>query len=182
MLRSTAVLTGVLTAGLTGLTAGESRAGTGGTGTVSVPASWPRVPGGFGSALGFGAAILATLLGWGIGAGSHPVVGLVLLAAVAVGVGATTTVIGAAAASAQCWGMYSGFELHRLGELRLDPAGSAALLLLLAVGLTASLVGLAVTSRRESRRPAGSTPALPARTGPLLLRPSRPSHPGWRAG
>ncbi|HWN35727.1 MAG TPA: hypothetical protein VNP03_23460 [Pseudonocardia sp.] len=149
---------------------------------VPTTASWARVPGGVGSALGFGAAIVATLLGWGIGAGSHPVVGLGLLAAVAVGVGVTTTVIGAVAASAQCWGMYSGFELHRLGELRLDPASSAALLLLLGLGLAASLLGLAVTSRRECRPLAGSTPALPAMAGPLLLRPSQPHHPGRRAG
>jgi len=179
MLRSTAVRTAVLTAVLT-----VEGAGPGG----SVPeSSWPRVAGGVGSALGFGAAILATLLGWALGAGSHPMVGLVLLAGVAVGVGATTTLLGALAASAQCWGMYSGFELHRLGELRLDPSSRAALLLLLGLGLAASLVGLVVrsrvTSRREFRRPAGSPPALPALPDsavPLLLRPSRPRHPGWR--
>jgi hypothetical protein len=161
---------------------------------VPVVVDWPRVTGGSGSALGFGAAIVATLLGWAVGAGSHPVVGLVLLSGVAVGVGATTTAIGAVAASAQCWGMYSGFELHRLGELRLDPAGRSALLVLLALGLAASLLGRAarsrvvsraialLTSRRECRPLAGSMPVLPGSAVPVLLRPSPPRHSGRRAG
>lgn len=176
MLRSAAVLTAVPS------TLRAGRTGPGGLGPVS---SWPRVAGGVGSSLGFLTGIAATLLGWALGAGSHPAVGLALLAGVVVGVGATTTLLGAVAASAQCWGMYSGFELHRLGELRLDPASRSALLLLLGLGVAASLVGLAVTSRREFRRPAGSTPVLPALPDsaiPVLLRPSRPRHPGRRAG
>jgi hypothetical protein len=42
-----------------------------------------------------------------------------VLAAVTVAVGACTTVVGALGAGAQCWAMYCGFGLHRLGELRL---------------------------------------------------------------
>ncbi|MDT7678263.1 MAG: hypothetical protein QOD82_6165 [Pseudonocardiales bacterium] len=122
-----------------------------------VAASWPRLTGGVGSAIGFGAAIVATLLGWCLGAGDRPAVGLVLLAAVAVGVGATTTLPGALAAAAQCWGMYSGFELHRFGELRLDASSRSALVLLLTVGVAASLLGLAATGQasRAGRSPAG---------------------------
>jgi len=101
------------------------------------------VTGGIGSALGFAGAIVATLLGWVIGAGTHPQVGLVPLAAVAICVGATTTLPGALAAAAQCWGMYSGFELHRLGELRLDGPSRSGLVLLLVLGIAASLLGLA---------------------------------------
>jgi hypothetical protein len=120
-----------------------------------VAASWPRLTGGVGSAIGFGAAIVATLLGWCLGAGDRPAVGLVLLAAVAVGVGATTTLPGALAAAAQCWGMYSGFELHRFGELRLDATSRSALVLLLTVGVAASLLGLAATGQasRAGRSP-----------------------------
>ena len=118
-------------------------------------ASWPRLTGGVGSAIGFGAAIGATLLSWCLGAGDRPEVGLVLLAAVAVGVGATTTLPGALAAAAQCWGMYSGFELHRFGELRLDATSRSALVLLLTVGVAASLLGLAATGQagRAARSP-----------------------------
>jgi hypothetical protein len=173
-----------------------------------VAASWPRLTGGVGSAIGFGAAIVATALGWCVGAGDRPEVGLVLLAAVAVGVGATTTLPGALAAAAQCWGMYSGFELHRLGELRLDAPGRPALVLLLTVGVAASLLGLAaagqagragrspavrrvdragarpVTSRTGSRHRRCSTPPRPAEPRPAgPIRPSRRlDRSGWPAG
>jgi hypothetical protein len=123
-------------------------------------ASWPRLGGGVGSAIGFGAAIVATLVGWCVGAGDRPEVGLVLLAAVAVGVGATTTLPGALAASAQCWGMYSGFELHRLGELRLDASGRSALVLLLTAGVAASLLGLAAGAAGQAGR-SGRSPSVP---------------------
>jgi hypothetical protein len=102
---------------------------------------WPRLAGGTGSALGFAGAIVATLLGWALGVGTHPQVGLVPLAAVAVCVGATTTLPGALSAAAQCWGMYSGFELHRFGELRLDGPSRSGLVLLVVLGVAASLLG-----------------------------------------
>jgi hypothetical protein len=102
---------------------------------------WPRLAGGTGSALGFAGAIVATLLGWALGVGTHPQVGLVPLAGVAVCVGATTTLPGALSAAAQCWGMYSGFELHRFGELRLDGPSRAGLVLLVVLGVAASLLG-----------------------------------------
>jgi hypothetical protein len=120
--------------------------------------SWHRLTGGAGSAMGFGAAIVATAFGWCLGAGERPEVGLVLLAAVAAGVGATTTLPGALAAAAQCWGMYSGFELHRFGELRLDASSRSALVLLLTVGVAASLLGLAATAAGQVGRP-GRSPA-----------------------
>jgi hypothetical protein len=104
----------------------------------------PRLPGSTGSALGFGAAVAATLVARVGGAAERPLLGLVLLAVVAAGVGSVTTVPGALAASAQCWGLYSGFVLHRLGEIRLDPPSRSALLLLLALGPAASLLTLAL--------------------------------------
>jgi hypothetical protein len=171
-------------------------------------APWPRLPGGSGSALGFGAAIAATLLGWALGAGTNPEIGLVPLAAVAVCVGATTTLPGALAAAAQCWGMYSGFELHRFGELRLDPPARSALVLLVVLGLAASVLGLvahaartagstrkrasgprrvsleALISHRESRRPERLMPVPPAQptlTGSTPLRLAQPPR-GRKAG
>ncbi|WP_156994043.1 hypothetical protein [Pseudonocardia acaciae] len=107
----------------------------------------PRLPGTAGSALGFGAAVAATLVAWPLGelfgAASRPVLGLVLLAVVAVGVGSVTTLAGAVACAAQCWALYSGFVLHRFGELWLDPPSRFALALLVTSGAGASLAGLA---------------------------------------
>ena len=114
-------------------------------------APWPRLAGGVGSALGFAGAIVATLLGWALGAGTYPQIGLVPLAAVALGVGATTTLPGALAAAAQCWGMYSGFELHRFGELRLDGPSRSGLVLLVVLGVAASLLGRAAAEGRPVR-------------------------------
>lgn len=123
-----------------------------------VAASWPRLTGGVGSAIGFGAAIVA--------------------------------------------------KLHRFGELRLDATSRSALVLLLTVGVAASLLGLAATGQasRAGRSPAGrpveragvrmvishtgsrhrkcSMPprrAEPRPAGPI--RPSRrPDRSGWPVG
>jgi hypothetical protein len=145
---------------------------------MSPVGGWPRLADPTGSALGFDAGILATLLAWLTAAGVYPEAGLVPLAAVAVGVGACTTVPGALAAAAQRWGLYCGFELYRFGELRLDGPSRNALVTLLGLAVAASLLGRVVravraTSRRESHLHAAS------RLAPPVLTRSRPavSHP-----
>jgi hypothetical protein len=126
----------------------------------------PRLPGMTGSALGFGTAIAATVLDKvldaAFGVGSRPLLGLALLAAVALGVGSVTTVVGALACAAQCWGMYSGFVLHGFGELRLDPSSRFGLLLLVVLGVGASLLGLALGVALDRYRTRVVTSALPA--------------------
>lgn len=138
----------------------------------------PRLPGTAGSALGFGSAVAATVLGAVLGrvfdADSRPVLGLALLAAVAVGVGSMTTVAGALACAAQCWGMYSGFVLHGFGELRLDPVSRFALLLLLGLGVGASVLGLAVGVVLDRHRVRAVTSLARAERPDDLAAPRRP--------
>lgn len=126
----------------------------------------PRLPGLTGSALGFGAAIAATVLDKvldaAFGLGSSPMLGLALLAAVALGVGSMTTLAGALAGAAQCWGMYSGFVLHGFGELRLDPSSRIALLLLVGLAVVASVLGLALGIVLDKHRTRALTSALRA--------------------
>lgn len=135
-----------------------------------------RLPGMTGSALGLGSAIAATVLGKvldaAFGVGSRPVLGLVLLAAVAVGVGSVTTVAGALGCAAQCWGMYSGFVLHGFGELRLDPSSRFALLLLTGLAVGASVLGLTLNialTRYRTRAMTSAVRAEPASDQPRRL-------------
>lgn len=104
----------------------------------------PRLPGSTGSALGFFAGIAATLVAFPLGADDWPPVALVLLGLVVLVVGLSTTLLGALAGAAQCWGLYSGFVLHQFGELHLDGPGRVALVLLAGLAVTASVAGLAL--------------------------------------
>lgn len=134
-----------------------------------------RLPAAAGSALGFGAAVAATLLAWTlawtVGAEARPVLALVLLAAVAVGVGSMTTLAGALACAAQCWGLYSGFVLHRYGELWLDPPSRLALVLLVALGVGASLLALGLDAVLTRRRMRAVTSAVRSEMAPVPRRP-----------
>lgn len=65
-----------------------------------------------GSALGFGAGLLTALLAGLPGAREAPSLDLVLVAVAVVGVAATTTLPGALAAAAQCWGFWDGFVVN----------------------------------------------------------------------
>jgi hypothetical protein len=120
----------------------------------------PPVTGATGSALGFGSAVAAVLFGAlvssVIGWSDRAPVSLALLALAMIGVGVLTTVPGALAAAAQGWAVYSGFVVHGLGELRLDPADRSALLWLVLLAVAASLLGRVPRVRRvrsESRPP-----------------------------
>jgi hypothetical protein len=56
-------------------------------------------------------------------------------------VSAVTTVWGAVATAAWCWGFYAGFILGRAGELALDERSAQAALVLGVVALVASTLG-----------------------------------------
>lgn len=96
-----------------------------------------------GSVIGFGAGIVTTLVASALGAREAPGFGLALLAASVVAVAATTTLVGALAAAAQCWAFWDGFLLNNLGRLTADRGGwqGLALLLLCAVAAVAVAVG-----------------------------------------
>ncbi len=110
----------------------------------------PRTTGLSGSGLGFGWGIVATCLG----ALTGPDIGLVLLAVVAVSVGAMTTVPGAVIGAAQCWALYTGFLDNRFGVLSMDDNSEFALHLLLSVGFAASVVALLVRALATGPEPA----------------------------
>lgn len=117
----------------------------------SVEVTWrlPRTTGLSGSGLGFGWGIVATC----VGAVAGPEVGLVLLAVVAVSVGAVTTVPGAMLGAAQCWALYTGFLHNELGVLSMDGNSRFALHLLLSVGLAASVLALVVRALASDPEP-----------------------------
>jgi glycerol-3-phosphate acyltransferase PlsY len=71
--------------------------------------------GGYGSALGFGGGVGVTTF-----TGAWPVLALILLAAVVVVVSLRTTIIGAALAALQCWGLYATFLVGVRGDLTVD--------------------------------------------------------------
>jgi hypothetical protein len=107
------------------------------------PGSWPvRLPGAVGCPIGFGAAGVATVVAWLLGAGDEPVVGLVILAGTAGVVGAVTTVSGALTAAVQCWAFYTGFVRDRLGVLQFDGLAARDMALIGGVAVAASLIGL----------------------------------------
>lgn len=143
----------------------------------------PRLPGMTGSALGFGAAIAATVLDKvldaAFGLGSRPLLALALLAAVALGVGSVTTMAGALACAAQCWGMYSGFVLHGFGQLQLDPSSRVALPLLVGLAVGGSLLGMAVSAALGRYRTRAMTSVFRAEAADD--RPRRPIPVGGRA-
>jgi hypothetical protein len=101
--------------------------------------SW--LSGGTGSALGFGSAALSALLGalggalFGWPARAPITLGLLLGSVLCVS--AVTTLTGAVSTAAQSWAVYSGFVLHRMGELRLEQQDRVVLGCLLAVALLA---------------------------------------------
>lgn len=119
----------------------------------------PRLPGSTGSALGFFVGIGATLVAFPLGAGDWPPIALALLGVVVLAVGVSTTLLGALASAAQCWGLYSGFVLHQFGELHLDGPERVALALLVGLALAASAAGLAVRMHAEKTESAEPAPA-----------------------
>lgn len=142
----------------------------------------PRVTGPNGSALGLMAGGGVTIVGHLVGVGGYPEVGLALLALATLAVGAGTTVPGALACAAQAWGMYSGFWLHGLGELRLDRPSVTGLVVLVLLGVSASALALLVRAVAEvlARRGEGGTVFGPDggyRLSPWLRAPG-PAGPG----
>jgi hypothetical protein len=71
------------------------------------------------------------------GAAGHPALGLVALAVTVAGVSAVTTVWGAVATAAWCWGFYAGFILGRAGDLAWDTRSAQAAVVLGVVALVA---------------------------------------------
>lgn len=128
-----------------------------------IETSWriPRTTGLSGSGLGFGWGVVATCLG----ALTGPDIGLVLLAVVAVSVGAVTTVPGAVLGAAQCWALYTGFLDNQLGVLRMDDNSEFALHLLLSVGFAASVVALLIRALATGPEPRAGTVAHVRRDG-----------------
>lgn len=112
----------------------------------------PRTTGLSGSGLGFILGVVATCLG----AITGPDIGLVLLAVVAVSVGATTTVPGAVLSAVQCWALYTGFLDNQFGVLTMDAKSEFALHLLLSVGFAASVVALLVRALVSDPEPGAS--------------------------
>lgn len=93
-----------------------------------------------GAVVGFVAGIAVTMISLGLGAGTDPRIGLVLLTLTAVGVAVLTTVPGAIGAGMLCWAFYSGFVLDRFGDLTLRQGAVPALLLMLLLPTAASAV------------------------------------------
>jgi hypothetical protein len=113
--------------------------------------------GSLGVAVGFVAGIGVTMISLGLGAGSDPRIGLVLLTLTAVGIAVLTTVPGAIGAGMLCWAFYSGFVLDSFGDLTLHHGAGPALLTMLLLPAAASAVagfGVALWRKREksSRR------------------------------
>jgi hypothetical protein len=101
----------------------------------------------YGSGLGFGAGILATIAAAMLGGG------LIAPVLVVTAVSAVTTAAGAAAAGGQCWLLYASFVLGRAGDLNLDSTSLQAAALLGVTALLATVLG-ATASRLWPRRPA----------------------------
>jgi hypothetical protein len=104
------------------------------------------VRGGLGAAVGFGAGVLSTCAGALLGARDAPVTGLVLLAGTVAAVAAVTTFAGAVAAAAQCWGLWDGFLVNGLGQLRVDRGGRQELVALVGCAAAVCLVAAVIRS------------------------------------
>lgn len=105
-----------------------------------------------GGVVSFVAGIAATMISLGLGAGTDPRIGLVLLTLTAVGVAVLTTVSGALASGVLCWAFYSGFVLDSFGDLTLHRGAAQALLLMLLLAAAASAAagfGVALWRKRE---------------------------------
>ena len=101
---------------------------------------WVRLRVDMAFAVGFGAGIAATVIGWLLGAGRHPMVGLGVLALSVAGVGAVCTPLGALAAAVATWALDTGFILNRFGVLTLDRRTVLALVVLTVAALAPSLI------------------------------------------
>ncbi|SDO82374.1 hypothetical protein SAMN05421507_10473 [Lentzea jiangxiensis] len=95
--------------------------------------------GGLGSAIAFGVGVGVTAF-----TGAWPLLALVLLAAVVVAVSLRTTVVGAAFAAVQCWGLYATFLVGVRGDLTVDEHTTWVLALLVQLAALAFLTGAAV--------------------------------------
>ena len=98
------------------------------------------VSGGIGRALGLVGGTAATVLAAGLGARGHPALGLAPLIVVVLAVAAVTTAGGALGAAAQCWALWDGFLVNRLGELAPTRPGVDGLLMLAVVSLVTTVV------------------------------------------
>jgi hypothetical protein len=99
---------------------------------------WPRISGPLGSAAGFAAGIVTTLIASLAGATTHHQIGLFALALAVAAVSTITTVLGALATCAQCWLLYGGFIVGRSGSLVLDEAAAETAGLFTIIALAAT--------------------------------------------
>jgi hypothetical protein len=107
---------------------------------------WPRLAGLYGSGLGFGAGIVATIVATMMQGG------LIAPVLVVAAVSAVTTFAGATAAGGQCWLLYASFVLGRAGDLALDRASLQAAAVLGGTALLATTLG-AIVRRLWTRLP-----------------------------
>jgi hypothetical protein len=107
---------------------------------------WPRLPALYGSALGFGGAIVATIVS-ATGALLDPLSGPVLAI---VAVSAVTTVFGALATALQAWLLYAGFLVGSAGEVAFTATTAVAAVILVASAGVATVGGAVV---RWAQRP-----------------------------
>lgn len=98
-----------------------------------------RMAGGYGSALGFGGGVGVTTF-----TGAWPMLALVLLAAVVLIVSMHTTIVGAAFAALQCWGLYATFLVGVRGDLTVDEHTTWVLALLVQLAVLAFAASTAV--------------------------------------
>jgi hypothetical protein len=108
---------------------------------------WSRLAGGYGSALGFGAGIAATIVAAMLEGG------LIAPILVVAAVSAVTTIAGAAATGGQCWLLYASFVLGRAGDLNLDRASIQAAVILGCTAVLATAIG-AIIRRLQTWHPA----------------------------
>lgn len=84
---------------------------------------WPSVS----FAVAVGCCAPVAVLAWLVGAGVHPLVGLVLFAGAAAALAAVSSGLAAAGAALLMWAGDDGFVIHRFGVLTLDAASVRAL-------------------------------------------------------
>lgn len=104
------------------------------------------MPSGLGSAIGFAAAIVATLIAVGLGARQQPLLGLALVCGTTATVAAVTPLPGALGAAVQSWAVWDGFVVNQLGVLAATPTEIQGLLVLAVAALVVRTCVVAVGS------------------------------------
>jgi hypothetical protein len=113
----------------------------------STAVRWPRLPGLFGTGLGFGCAIVATIAA-AAGGLVDPLSAPVLMVAI---VSAVTTMVGAVLAGLQAWLLYASFIVGHTGQLALTAPSLQAAGVLAGAAVVATAAGGAI---RWIQRPA----------------------------